>query len=188
MIIGIDPSYTSCGIAVCEMTGDYQLKVKQLLKCESGRSVYKDISETHSAAQSILTHVSQVVQSYPKSNIVCEVPASATRSGSYLNILNGYLAYYLTNCGLVHSVCWLPPTAYQHHIGHRIKHKSEIVSWCLDKGFITTKRVSQDACNALIFCDIWRSIVLGTWDKSYSMAELVNSSFKETSKLVEYRF
>lgn len=164
MILGIDPSYSSTGIALSD--DNYSIVLTKRV-CNPGKC-YSSITENHSACKSICSEIESILVQNGCSDVdvICEYPAFATRSGAYLAILNGYLSCYFEKSTLIRSVTWVTPNACDSFTMNKAHSKSFLVSWCKDRGFIT-KRVSHDECTAIIFIQLLKTIRESKWKNAY---------------------
>lgn len=161
MIIGIDPSYSSSGVALATDEG----KIIKTWKIEHGGSCYAAITENHNSCQQI---VDDIISTFNGTHVdvICEYPAFATRSGSYLAILNGYLANTLRQCEYVDSITWVGPQHCDSFIKNKNHSKSYIVEYCKENKWIT-KRTSHDECTAIVFVHLLLAIRNNKWKNSY---------------------
>ena len=162
MVIGIDPSFTSTGIAVMECG-----KLLYSTRVSSDIKIYESITQCQKAANVILQAVKHVVNSYPEADVIVEYPALATKSGAYLAILHGYLSSFL-NENVEGNVVYVPPTACDSYTKNHEHSKSFLVQYVKDKGYVE-RRVQQDIATAIIFCELYHAIQSGKY---------MNKSFK----------
>lgn len=162
MILGIDPSFTSTG--VCLTTDN--LSIVKMGRLSSDNSVYESILSTHRGCKVLVTKLNSFLEGYDNIHVICEYPALATRSGSYLGVLNGYLQKFFEENSSVIDVIWIPPTACNSYTNNRTKTKTHLVNFCLSNGWIQ-KRVQQDICTALIFTHLYQAIKENKYKNSY---------------------
>lgn len=170
MIIGIDPSFTSTGVAVTTDTGEYLDST-----CISANiKIYESITACQDAAFEVTEGLSEYlnplvlkcIELYEQLTIIVEYPALATRSGAYLGILHGYLSVMLNSLSDTHKdlikVIYVPPTACNSFTKNKTKTKSYLVNYCKQNNWVF-KRLNNDICTAVIFCHLWIAIQ----EKSY---------------------
>lgn len=160
MVLAIDPSFTGTGVAITDDKG-----TPILTKKISKKGVcYDKITHNHDACQAICDNIIHLIEelSLSKVHVICEYPAFATRSGSYLAILNGFIASNLRQNGRIASITWVGPKACDSFTGNKMHSKSYLVDWCRAKELIY-KRTSHDECTALIFAQL----LVAIWNKTY---------------------
>lgn len=174
MIIGIDPSFTSTGIAVTSDSGEFLRSTS----FKSGIKIYESITACQDAAEVItsatISYISYCIKVLKEHNssvvIVVEYPALATRSGAYLAVLHGYLASALNKLSDMSKqqikVVYVPPTACNSFTLNKTKTKSYLVNFCRQCGWID-RRLNNDICTAVIFCHLWIAIQEHSYKHSY---------------------
>ena len=160
MVIGIDPSYTSTGVAVMDNG-----KVVYTTKIESKIKVYESITNCQKAAATIIRGLQQVIAKYPLAEVIVEYPAIQSSGGAILGILHGYLASFLNST--MHSVTYVPPTACDSWCKNKLHSKSFLVQYVKERGYVQ-KRIQQDIATAIILCELHNAIQEGKYkNKSF---------------------
>lgn len=166
MILALDPSYTSTGLAITDDNGT-PILTKKISK---RGTCYDCITANHDACAEICEEIIHTIeeQGYTKIHAIIEYPAFSTFSGGFLAILNGFIAANLRENGRIASITWVPPTACNSFTKNKVRSKTYLVNWCKNKGLIQ-KRTSHDECTAIIFAQILCAI----WKKEYKNSYFV---------------
>lgn len=190
MILAIDPSYSSTGVAVTDDIGT--LLHTEKISCPG--VCYKSITSNHDACATITHRIHQIIDEeypHPEWDVIVEYPALATKSGAYLAILCGFLASELRNNCRVRSITWVPPTACDSFVSNKEHSKTYLVNYCKDNGWIS-KRTSHDECTAIIFSKLLIAIRQGryknssfTWNRSNYKDPVYNSEGLELYGVTE---
>lgn len=141
-IVGIDPSFTSTGIAVTD-----DLEYVASLAIHSGGSIYEGADHLHRACMHITEQVEKFVTKYDPDYVIMEYPAQS-KSGFYLMTLQGWiLSRLLTTNAEIYIV---PPTACDSFIKNKEHRKSFIVNYCKDNDWVPKIRINNDICTAVV--------------------------------------
>lgn len=165
-LIGIDPSYTSTGLAV--LSDD--LELVDYDRIQSNIKIYDKFTSHHKASEAIIDGIYPYFLKYPDSSVIIEYPALHTISGASLAILNGYLAAYLNRNGIIKSVTYINPTAINSYTKNKARNKTHIVNWCKEHNLYNKqkgKSLNQDVCSAIVLACILKEIQQGIYKKSY---------------------
>lgn len=163
--IGIDPSFSSTGIAV--------LKGNQLIDYErvtTELKIYDNFCNHHYISENICSVLERVIKDYPHADVICEYPSTHSISGASLMCLNGYIASLLNNNSLVSSVTYITPNAVNSYTQNKSKTKTHLVNWCKEHNLYNKqkgKSLNQDVCTAIILAKIFQDIQSGDYTKSY---------------------
>lgn len=163
MILALDPSFSSTGVAISSDKGE----TIETFRISRKGLCYKSITDNHRACKEIVEELLNKLNEYDDVfDVIIEYPALATRSGAYLAILNGFLAARLQLQDNIKSITWIPPTACDSFVRNKSHSKTYLVNWCKSKGLIKT-RASHDECTALIFVELLKAIRNGEYKNSY---------------------
>lgn len=152
-IIGIDPSFSSCGVA-CVDNGE--LYTYGTFK-QAGK-VYQGINETNSAAQTISKGVLDFCVLNKPDAIIIEYPAQS-QSGFYLMCLHGWLVSRLT--ALKAPLYFVPPTAVDSFLKNKEHSKSFIVNTCKSNKWVPEIRINNDVCTAVVLTHVLSAYLEG---------------------------
>lgn len=154
MVLGIDPSFSSTGLALVDCYGVCvaSATVKAPNMCYGGND------SIHEACDIIISGILDFIDANKthladsELEVMLEVPALATRSGAYLAILHGRIVSILLLRGMRVYTC--PCTACDSFIKNSTHSKTYIVTFCKTKGWVENKRINNDVCTAVVLSNI----------------------------------
>lgn len=154
-ILGIDPSFTSTGLAIVE-----DGVLIETLAIHEGGNVYKGIDLLNKAAFNTIKSIEKFIIDYHPECVVVEYPAQ-TKSGFYLMTLHGWIMAMLYEQGL--TIYSVPPTACNSLIKNKENTKSYIVDYCKKHGWVPMKRINNDICTAVVLTHVIEEHIKGTY-------------------------
>ena len=172
MIIGIDPSFSSTGVAV--LSEDLSIVESMTFKngAANGLRVYDSVTNIHLISNDLIENLKIVVEKYPNSDFIVEFPAFATQSGSYLGIMHGFIAAFLNENPKVASVWYVPPTACNSFSKNVSKTKTYLVKF-VKNIYPQIKRMNNDEATAVILGRLLHAIRTGKYKNKYFKYETI---------------
>lgn len=176
-VVGIDPSFTRTGLALAYYK-DGAVTIKEV--CSISAPTYHDnkyqleytMQGSDFLAREILKQIARWNKKYPVSLCVIEYPVLATRSGSYLGLIQQ--ALYMLYPWLGVSVQGVPSTAIKSMT--KYKTKTQLVKWCqenlkFDCETIRKGRwcINHDECSGAVLAMIGLLIRTESYNKSHKI-------------------
>lgn len=170
MIVGIDPSFTSTGIAVVSddlQTIYYQAHFPCGYKIYDGRGYADGAYFLADKVFEIMDEQSEL--HHEPIHIIAEIPALATYRGAYLGVLHGMLDYIFRTAALpIEDYVWVPCMACNSYTANKERTKTHISDWAREHyGMSPKTRLNNDIATALVFCHLYKSILSGGYNKKF---------------------
>ena len=176
-VVGIDPSFTRTGLALASYK-DGAVSIKEV--CSVVAPTYNDnkyqleftMQGSDWLAREILKQIARWNKVYPVDLCIIEYPVLATRSGSYLGLIQQ--ALYMLYPWLDIPVQGVPSTAIKSMTKYKIK--SQLVAWCREnlKFECETIRkgrwcINHDECSGAVLAAIGLLIRTESYKKSHKI-------------------
>lgn len=170
MIIGIDPSYTSTGLAI---VSDDLKEIYHMSHFGGGYKVYDGrgyAMNSRVITARIFDTLIQMSDEHPGEaiHIVCEMPVFNSPSGCYLAVLHGYLDNLFETAAIpIKDYVFVPPTLCNSVIKNKSRAKTFISDWALNHFPVGKKRLNNDIATAFVFCHVYPQIINGEYTKVF---------------------
>lgn len=164
IILGIDPSFTRTGIAVLNKESITTSTVSV-----TDKSVY-EIDKTLMMSRKLSRLIfDKVIEHNPKI-IIIEYPILATRSGSYLGLIQQAVYDRLKNLKYQGTLILVPAQAINSITKNKTKTKTHIINWVKDNTTLTTK-INHDEASAVVLTKLAQLIEQKEYKNSYHIIE-----------------
>lgn len=159
LLLSLDPSYSSTGVVVYNGTDFVH---KSVIK--PGIKVQSSLLGVHNSTMFITDYIENLLNTLNIKTVIYEYPVMQSLSGSLLMSLHGSLFSLFRKYRL--TSVYVPPSCCNSFVKNKTKTKTFLVNYCKSKGYIT-KKTSHDICTAMIFCEVYNSILNNKYKNSY---------------------